>query len=304
MRPLRGVIPILNSAFLDNGDIDLYSQQKLVEFLLESGVGGIALFGTASEGYTLSAAERDCILKMVLKVVNGSIPIVVSTGATGTRLAADQSVAAQEAGADALMIVPPYYLKPDGAGVRHYFETIAARVTIPIMIQDAPVMTGVTMPASLLAGLCKDAERIQYVKIEHPPTAPKITAFVNEVGSAGFAFGGLNGQFLIEEVRRGSIGVMPGSDLADQFQKLWLLLEQKQYEMAQSFFNICLPLLRYELQPGLGVSTMKTNLVRRGIFKSAVVRHPTLSVDKHAIQEIDALWNQIERYQPAQAAHS
>src|SRR6201999_4455892 len=68
MRSLRGVIPILNSAFQDNGDLDLYSQEKLVEFLLESGVGGIALFGTASEGYTLSSAERESILKMVLNV--------------------------------------------------------------------------------------------------------------------------------------------------------------------------------------------------------------------------------------------
>jgi 4-hydroxy-tetrahydrodipicolinate synthase len=299
MRSLRGVIPILNSAFQDNGDLDLYSQEKLVEFLLESGVGGIALFGTASEGYTLSAAERESILKMVLNVVKGRVPIVVSTGATGTRLAVEQSVAAQEAGADALMIVPPYYLKPDGAGVRHYFEAIAARVTIPIMIQDAPLMTGVNMPAALLASLCKETDCIHYVKIEQPPTAPKITAFVSEVGNSGFAFGGLNGQFLIEEVRRGSIGVMPGSDLADKFQKLWTLLEKKEFEEAQRLFNICLPLLRYELQPGLGVSTMKTNLVRKGIFKSAVVRHPTLTVDNYAIQEIASLWNQIESYQLA-----
>ncbi len=297
MLPLRGVVPILNTAFQDNGDIDLYSQEKLVEFLLESGVHGIALFGTASEGYTLNGRERDTVFQMVRRVVNGRVPIVVSTGATGTRIAVEQSVAAQEAGADVLMIVPPYYLKPDANGIRHYYESIAAKVTIPIMIQDAPAMTGVTMGVPLLAGLCKDLGCIQYVKIEHPPTAPKVTAFVNEVGTHGFAFGGLNGQFLIEEVKRGSIGVMPGSDLADRFQKLWTLLEAKQYEAAQQFFNICLPLLRYELQPGLGVSTMKNNLVRRGILKSAAVRHPTLSVDRHAIEEIASLWNQIERYQ-------
>jgi len=296
MRSLRGVIPILNSAFHDNGDLDLYSQEKLVEFLLQAGVGGIALFGTASEGYTLSATERDAILKMVLKVVHGRIPVVVSTGATGTRLAVEQSLAAQDAGADALMIVPPYYLKPDATGVRQYFQAIGERVTIPIMIQDAPLMTGVNMPAPLLASLCKETDCIRYVKIEQPPTAPKITAFVAEVGQSGFAFGGLNGQFLIEEFRRGSIGTMPGSDLADQFRKLWSLLEEQRHEEAQRLFNVCLPLLRYELQPGLGVSTMKTNLVRRGIFKSSVVRHPTLAVDKVAIQEIETLWQQIERY--------
>jgi len=294
---LQGVVPILNTAFDDNGDLDLYSQEKLVEFLLESGVHGIALFGTAGEGYALNGEERDKIFALVRKVVNGRVPIVVSTGSTGTRIAVEQSVAAEEAGADALMIVPPYYLKPDGNGVRHYFESIAARVTVPIMIQDAPAMTGVTMPASLLAGLCKSADCIRYVKIEHPPTAPKITAFVNEVGKDGFAFGGLNGQFLIEEVRRGSTGVMPGSDLADRFRQIWNLLEAKQYDEAHKVFNVCLPLLRFELQPGLGVSTMKHNLVRRGVLKSSAVRHPTLSIDKHGVEEVTTLWNQIDCYE-------
>lgn len=300
MMQLRGVIPILNTAFHDNGDVDLYSQEKLVDFLLQSGVHGIALFGTASEGYTLNREEKDKISALVRRVVNGRVPIVVSTGSTGTRIAVEQSVAAQDAGADVLMIVPPYYLKPDGNGVRHYFESIAARVRIPIMIQDAPAMTGVTMPVSLLAGLCKTAGTIQYVKIEQPPTAPKISAFVGEVGEHGFALGGLNGQFLIEEVGRGSIGVMPGSDLADRFRSIWDLLESRKYEEAHRNFNVCLPLLRYELQPGLGVSTMKHNLVRRGILRSAAVRHPTLAIDRHAIGEIETLWNQVECSSPAE----
>jgi 4-hydroxy-tetrahydrodipicolinate synthase len=170
------------------------------------------------------------------------------------------------------------------------------------MIQDAPAMTGVTMPAALLAGLCKACNSIRYVKIEQPPTAPKITAFVGEVGDQGFAFGGLNGQFLIEEFKRGSIGVMPGSDLVDRFRQIWSLLEIKRYEEAHRLFNVCLPLLRYELQPGLGVSTMKHNLVRRGVLKSTAVRHPTLAIDKPAIEEVETLWNQIECSQFAERA--
>jgi 2-keto-3-deoxy-L-arabinonate dehydratase len=298
MKHLQGVIPILNTAFEENGDLDLYSQQKLVEFLLESGVHGIALFGTAAEGYTLNGEERRKILELVRRVVNGRLPIVVSSGATGTRIAVEESVAAQEAGADGLMIVPPYYLKPDANAIRYYFEAIAERVTVPIMIQDAPLMTGVNMPASLLAELCQSSENIQCVKVEAPPTAPKITAFVREVGEHGFAFGGLNGQFMIEEVKRGSVGVMPGSDLADRFRQIWDLLTAQRYDDAYQLFNVCLPLLRYELQPGLGVSTMKHNLLGRGVIKSAAVRHPTGSIDKYGVEEVATLWNQIECYQP------
>jgi 2-keto-3-deoxy-L-arabinonate dehydratase len=293
---LEGVIPIANTAFLENGDLDLCSQEKLFRFLLESEVQGIALFGTASEGYTLGAEERAKILALARRVVGGKIPIVVSTGHTGTRLAIEQSVDAQENGADALMIVPPYYLKPDASGIRIYYESIAQAVSIPIMIQDAPAMTAVNMPSSLLADLCSRNEMIRFVKIEAPPTSPKISTFVEQVGDKGYAFGGLNGQFLMEELGRGSIGTMPGSDLADRFSAIWRLYVDGKKIEARRLFTVCLPLLRYELQPALGVSTMKHNLVRRGIFQTATVRHPTLSIDRHSAAEIDTLWNDIEAF--------
>jgi 2-keto-3-deoxy-L-arabinonate dehydratase len=292
---LEGVIPILNTAFQENGDLDLYSQEKLLNFLLECGVHGIALFGTASEGYTLNQKERTEIFALARRVISGKIPLIVSTGQTGTRLAVEQSVAAHGEGADGLMIVPPHYLKPDGNGVRIYYESIAQAVTIPIMIQDAPIMTGVPMPASLLAELCKNTETIRYIKIEAPPTAPKISVFLEQVGPHGHAFGGLNGQFLIEELDRGSIGTMPGSDLSRVFMKIWTHYRAGDKEAARKLFRMSLPLLRYELQPALGVSTMKHNLVRQGIFRSATVRHPTLEIDRHSPAEIDILWNDIHQ---------
>jgi 2-keto-3-deoxy-L-arabinonate dehydratase len=293
MVDLHGIIPILTTAFRENGDLDLYSQEKLLVFLLEAGVHGIALFGTASEGYTLSHEERRSIFELARRVVDGKVPLIVSTGQTGTRLAVEQSYAAQQDGADGLMIVPPHYLKPNGNGVRVYYEAIANAVNIPIMVQDAPAMTGVNMPASLLAELCVNTTTIRYIKIEAPPTAPKISAFVGQVGASGYAFGGLNGQFLLEELGRGAVGTMPGSDLSDKFVEIWNLYQSGDKDGARKLFSVCLPLLRYELQPALGVATMKYNLVRRKLFRSATVRHPTLTLDSHSAAEIDLLWNDI-----------
>jgi 2-keto-3-deoxy-L-arabinonate dehydratase len=297
MTRLQGIVPMLNTAFTETGELDMYSQEKLIQFALESGAHGIALFGTAGEGYTLAQEEKDCILALARKVVGDKVPIVVSTGATGTRLAVQQSVKSQDDGADVVMVVPPYYLKPDADGVRFYFESISQAVRIPIMIQDNPALTGVPIGAALLAGLCKRTDHVRYIKIEAPPTAPKISRFLGELqGADGYALGGLNGQFLLEEFERGAIGCMPGSDLIDRFVKIWMLFSDGKKAEARRLYNVCLPLLRYELQPALGVSTMKRNLLRQGVLRSDAVRHPTQNVDRYAEREIQELWDAIEHF--------
>src|SRR5437868_6493333 len=111
MTKLEGVYPILNTTFHEDGSLDLDSQARLVEHLLEAGAHGLGLFGNASEGYALHARERDEILKLVGKQVNGRVPLVVSSGHTGTDAAVELSREAEAGGADALMVLPPYYLK-------------------------------------------------------------------------------------------------------------------------------------------------------------------------------------------------
>src|SRR5207253_316042 len=116
MTKLEGIFPILNTTFKDDGSLDLASQTRLVEHLLEARAHGLGLFGIASEGYALSVREREQILKAVRREVNGRVPLVVSTGHTGTDVAVESSRQAEEQGADALMVLPPYFLKTDADG--------------------------------------------------------------------------------------------------------------------------------------------------------------------------------------------
>ena len=113
------------------------------------------------------------------------------------------------------MVLPPYYMRTDADGLMFYFESISRAVSIPIMVQDAPLMTQVNMPAALLARMAREIERVEYAKVEAPPTAVKVSAVVQAGGIT--VFGGLNGQFLIEEYERGARGVMPGSDMAQAY---------------------------------------------------------------------------------------
>ena len=287
MRQLQGVFPILNTTFHDDGSVDLESQVRLVHHLLEAGAHGLGLFGNASEGYTLLAEERIEILRRVVKEVNGRLPLVVSSGSTGTDAAVLLSKQAEDLGADALMVLPPFYMKTDAEGLMHYFGEISRAVRIPIMVQDAPLMTQVQIPVSLVTRMSVEIEQVRYVKIEAPPTAPKVSAVVDAGGPT--VFGGLNGQFMIEEINRGARGVMPGSDMIPIYVEIWNRIEQGDQANAWRIFAQALPLMRYELQPGMGVSAMKHNLVAAGVIRSARVRHPTASLDARCLTELKVL---------------
>jgi 2-keto-3-deoxy-L-arabinonate dehydratase len=284
----RGVFPIVNTTFRGDGGIDLESQLRLVRFLIDAGAKGLGLFGVASEGYTLSGDERRQIQRAIVREVGGRIPVVVSSGHTGTDVAAALSREAEEEGADALMILPPYFLKPDADGVFHYYRAINDAVRIPIMVQDAPLLTQVAIGADLLARMSRELPRVTLVKVEAPPTAPKISAVRAKAGGLRI-FGGLNGQFLLEELARGAVGTMPGGDMTDAFARMVAAWERGDEQAARDDFARHLPLIRYELQPGLGVSVMKTNLHAAGIIASARVRHPTSTIDDVGVREVDAL---------------
>ena len=287
MRKLEGIYPILATTFQDNGTVDLLSQVKLVEHLLAQGAHGLGLFGNASEGYALMGDERREILKVVREAVNGRVPLVVSSGANGTDAAVVAGRQAEDEGADALMVLPPFYMKTDGDGLVHYFSAIGNAVHIQIMVQDAPLMTQVPMPAGLLSRMGKEIENVRYAKVEAPPTAPKVSAVVDAAGPV--VFGGLNGQFMIEEIERGARGTMPGSDMTSIYVDIWNRIETGDRTGAWRIFTRALPLIRFELQPGMGVSAMKHNLAAAGVIASARVRHPTASLDARSLKELEFL---------------
>lgn len=286
---LAGVYPIVVTPFHDDGSVDYTSLDRLVEHLLEQGAHGLGLFGNASEGYTLLASERTAMLQRIAARVRGRVPLVVSSGHTGTDAAVALSKEAYDLGAYALMVLPPYFLKTDGEGLMHYFGAISQAVPIPIMVQDAPLMTQVAMPVPLLTRMAREIEQVKSVKVEAPPTVPKIGALHAAADGALALFGGLNGQFLIEECERGAVGTMPSSDATWLYVRVMDLLAKGNKQEAWRLFSIALPLIRFELQPGLGVSAAKHNLVAEGILASARVRHPTSSIDAAAVAELKVL---------------
>jgi 4-hydroxy-tetrahydrodipicolinate synthase len=289
MTKLEGVYPVLNTTFNDDGSLDLNSQVRLVDHLLEQGAHGLGLFGNASEGYALSEDERITLLHLVHKHVDGRVPIVTSTGHTGTDAAVHLSKQAEDLGASALMVLPPYFLRTDADGLMYYFGAIGKAVQVSIMIQDAPLMTQVSMSADLLARLQREIEGIRYVKVEAPPTTIKVSSIVEASQGRLTAFGGLNGLFMFEEIERGAKGVMPGSDMTSLYVRMWDRIRAGDHIEAWCLFTRALPLIRFELQPGMGVAAMKHNLVAEGVIRSARVRHPTATLSRQSLVELEFL---------------
>jgi 4-hydroxy-tetrahydrodipicolinate synthase len=156
-------------------------------------------------------------------------------------------------------------------------------------------MTQVMMPPALLARMGREIEHVKYVKVEAPPTPTKCSALTKAAGDSLTLFGGLNCQFFIEEFQRGVRGQMPGSDRTTDLVAIWNALEAGRTDEAWQIFSRILPLLRFELQPGLGVSAQKHNLVAAGVIASAHVRHPTAALDDQSLAELAELRRLADR---------
>jgi len=295
---LYGVIPVLATPFDERGRVDIQSQVRLVRHLLDSGVHGLCLFANAAEGYTLRASERRELQELILGEVSGRVPVVVACSGTAAALVLDQCLEAESLGASALMVLPPYYVKPDAGGLYRFLKEIHDHVQLPLVIQDVPHLTQVSIGGDLLERIAGELPRVEYVKLEAAPTAPKVTAIVRQTGGRLRVLGGLNGQFMLEELDRGAVGIMPNSDLTAYFVHIYELWSQGCKDQAWDWFAHILPLLRFELQPNLGVSAMKHGLVEAGLISTATVREPTGQLDAKGLEELRFLRRRVLRKVP------
>ncbi len=285
-RDIYGVCPILATPFDDEGRIDEDSMRSLIEFELKAGAHGLTLFGIAGEGYKLSEAERDRLTQIVVEQTNGRVPVIVGCGATGTDLALMLAQKAEAAGADALLVLPPYFAKPGEEGLVQYYGAIADGVSIPIIVQDEPLNTGITMSVAFLARLSSQVPRCRYAKIEARPSTTKISGLKARVGDQMGVFGGLGGVYCLEELIRGASGIMTGFAFPEALVQIHQAFVAGDLNKATEVYLRYLPLLVFEGQAGIGMAIRKEVLRLRGVIKSAYVRQPGASIDEVSEQEL------------------
>jgi 4-hydroxy-tetrahydrodipicolinate synthase len=232
------------------------------------------------------------VVETVVKETRGRVSVAVGVSASGTHLATAFARMAREHGADALMVAPPAGLKNLEA-VADYYRIVAAATGLPIVLQDEPVTTQVNMPAPFIAQVCAEITQIQAVKLEEPPTLPKITRLRALFGDRVAIFGGLGGVYFFEELSRGADGAMTGFPYPDALRTIREHFVAGRRDEARALFYRWLPLIRYESQPGAtpgtAVGIRKEILRRRGWITSALVRPPAPMLDAATQTELDEL---------------
>ncbi|HSL50318.1 MAG TPA: dihydrodipicolinate synthase family protein [Candidatus Deferrimicrobiaceae bacterium] len=277
-----GIFHILATPFREDGVLDTEGLPRLVEAALGTGVTGLTILGIAGEAHRLTDEERRRVVEIAVKETRGRVPVAVGVSASGTHLATAFARMAREHGADALMVAPPAGLKNLDA-VAEYYRAVAAATGLPIVLQDEPVTTQVNMPAPFIAQLCAEIARIEAVKLEEPPTLPKITRLRALFGTRVAIFGGLGGVYFFEELSRGADGAMTGFPYPEALRAIRDHFVAGRRDEARALFYRWLPLIRYESQPGAtpgtAVGIRKEILRRRGWIASALVRPPAPVLD-------------------------
>ncbi|MFH1420301.1 MAG: 4-hydroxy-tetrahydrodipicolinate synthase [Planctomycetota bacterium] len=159
----KGCLVALVTPFRD-GKVDRQAIERLVDHVVDGGVSGIVACGTTGESPTLSAEERREVVAAVVGSVRGRVPVVAGTGTNCTARSLADSQAAVRAGADAIMLVAPYYNKPNQTGLYEHFGTIARGVEVPIILYNIPGRTGVEISVETIARLHADYKNIVAVK--------------------------------------------------------------------------------------------------------------------------------------------
>jgi 4-hydroxy-tetrahydrodipicolinate synthase len=287
-----GVFHVMATPFREDGALDSEGLPHLVECALAAGVEGITVLGIAGEAHRLADAERREVVETVVKEVRGRVPVAVGVSASGTHLATAFARMAEDSGAQALMVAPPAGVKNPDAVV-DYYQRVAAAGTLPIVLQDEPVTTQVTMPAAFIAELVTLVPRVEAIKLEEAPTLPKITTLRARLGERPSIFGGLGGVYFFEELSRGADGAMTGFPYPEPLRDIHAHFVSGRRAQARELFYRWLPLIRYESQPGAtpgtAVGIRKEILRRRGWIRAATVRPPAATLDLATHQELTEL---------------
>ncbi len=161
---LRGSMTPVVTPFKSNFDIDYEALSELIEFQLENGTHAISVTGTSGEPSSLTEGERLQVIETAYKTINGRVPFVPGTGSTNHEETMRMTKRAEEIGADAALIIVPYYNKPNQKALYKHFKTVADSVDLPIIVYNIPGRTAQNLHVDTLAQLSKDCPNIVGVK--------------------------------------------------------------------------------------------------------------------------------------------
>ena len=162
MLKIEGVYPALITPFTKDDEVDAAGLKRMVEYVEEGGVAGIVPCGTTGESATLSHDEHKRVIDIV--VANAKVPVIAGTGSNNTKEAVDLTRYAADAGAEACLLITPYYNKPNVRGLKEHFRQIGDSAEIPLILYNIPSRTGLNMSAETIVEIAAEVETVKGVK--------------------------------------------------------------------------------------------------------------------------------------------
>lgn len=286
----RGVFSVLCTPFAEGGAIDWHSFRQEVEFCLGAGAHGLVCLANASEFWTLTEQEHQRVAQEVVHWTAARAPVVIGVTGGSAEVAVSLARQAQEAGADAVMAMPPCVRRAPNTAIFSYYRSLSDAVQIPIFVQNHDEPLGTRMTPEFVATLVNELERVEFIKEESSPPGHAISKELELCGPRlRGIMGGVAGRYLFEEHSRGACGTMPACEVTDIHVRIWEALDGGDEVGAMALFQRLLPLLNQEaLTPGV----YKWVLQRRGIIASDYLRsHAGNPLDAHDRAELSRILN-------------
>lgn len=295
--PLRGIFPIIYTAFHADGRIDERGQRRIVDYLIEAGAHGLAATGGASESAKMTLDERRALLELCVDQVDGRVPVVMGCTADSTETALQLVRHGATLGVRAAFaLLPRGQQTAQGdalaEALRAHYLTLGEGSQVPIMVQEVAQ----PIPPEVIVEIHRRCPNVRYVKEEAPDTGHRISALheaslhetsLHETSVAGLEIfsGGAN---LLDDLARGAVGAIPGSIGVTDLSTAYNHHVQGDHSGARQAFNHFLPLSHWRRQ--FGLIGAKEVLRRLGVIEEAYLRPPAgQHLDAHDRRELDEI---------------
>lgn len=276
MQTLTGILPVAPTPFHADGRIDEDGCRRVMDCMIDQGVDAICILANYSEQFLLSDEERTTVMRLCLEQVAGRVPVIVTVSHFSTDIVVARAKAAQAMSASMLMMMPPYHgvgLVPAPEGIFEHFAAVSDAISIPIMVQDAP-LSGVSLPVPLLVKMATEIENVSYFKIETPFAADKLAALIEAGGDHIVGpFDGEEAVTLLADLDAGCTGTMTSALQPEKIRPIVTEYLAGNHAAALAQWQLCLPLINHENRQ-CGLRAAKTVMMEGGVIGSDFVRHP------------------------------
>jgi 4-hydroxy-tetrahydrodipicolinate synthase len=285
MAHFEGIIPAVTTPFDASGAIDEAALERNVSAYLDAGVHGLVANGTMGEAGSLSAAERRAVVGAIARAAGGRVPVIAGVSAGTPSAAIGFAADAAEAGATAVMMLPPLGYHGDAREVAAFYRAVAEAGGLPLMAYNNPAASGIDMAPALIAALADGIENVVAVK-ECSGDVRRIPAIMELAPDLEVLVGG--DDWALEGFAAGATGWVTGvADVAPaDCVELWERCRAGDLEPARAIYRRLLPLARFDMTPKL-VQYFKAAMDEVGLIGGAV-RPPRLELTEPERDELAA----------------